>query len=44
MGRHGITEQNTVNAGERGGPTQAEVLSALYACSTAIPAAVPRSR
>ena len=44
MARHGITEQNTVNADERGGPTHAEVLSALYACSTAIPAAVPRSR
>ena len=44
MGRHGITEQNTVNADERGGPTHAEVLSALYACNTAVPAPLPRSR
>ena len=44
MARHGSTEQNTVNAGERDGPTQAEVLSALYACSTAMPTPLPRSR
>ena len=44
MARHGVTEQNIVNEGEHGGPTDTGVVSALNACSTAIPTPLPRSR
>ena len=44
MARHGIAEQNIVSEGEHGGPTQAEVVAALNACSTAIPTPPPGSR